>query len=204
MPYAVAIDSIYFSKSLFSGEKVTTVRILDPPFIVNYYRLVYFINKIQQKIFYILDDGLFREPLSGTRYSQEGAISSWRKAILCRFGLSRLIMVSMSIFGLPEVTKGNRPLRPIPYLTFQMGHWAISMPAPFVKSRPGLTNKQKEYISYTQGNPLNLSIGKQSKLRRVKKKLIKIYETTMRKSFSHRRMIIGSPIWQIKNKIINR
>jgi len=60
MPYAVAIDSIYFSKSLFSGEEVTTVRILDPPFIVNYYRLVYFINKVQQKVFYILDDDLFQ------------------------------------------------------------------------------------------------------------------------------------------------
>jgi len=27
------------------------------------------------------------------------------------------------------------------------------------------------------------------------------YETTMRKSFSHRRMIIGSSIWQLKNKL---
>ena len=60
MPYAVAIDSIYFSTSLFSGEKVTTVRILDPPFVVNYYRLVYFINKVQQKVFYVLDDDLFQ------------------------------------------------------------------------------------------------------------------------------------------------
>ena len=62
MPYAVAIDSIYFPK-VYLAEEVTTVRILDPPFIVNYYRLVYFINKIQQKIFYILDDGL-----SGSHY----------------------------------------------------------------------------------------------------------------------------------------
>lgn len=60
MPYAVAIDSIYFSKSLFSGEDVTTVRILDPPFVVNYYRFIYFINKVQQKVFYVLDDELFQ------------------------------------------------------------------------------------------------------------------------------------------------
>ncbi|MCK9413679.1 MAG: DUF4249 domain-containing protein [Prolixibacteraceae bacterium] len=60
MPLAVPIDSIYFSSSLFSGEKMTTVRILDPPFIVNYYRLVYFINKVRQKAFYVLDDDLFQ------------------------------------------------------------------------------------------------------------------------------------------------
>src|SRR5665647_59788 len=39
MPYAVAMDSIFFSTSLFSGEKVTTISFLDPPFTVNYYRL---------------------------------------------------------------------------------------------------------------------------------------------------------------------
>jgi hypothetical protein len=60
MPPAVAIDSIYFSSSLFSGEMITTVRLLDPPFIANYYRLVYFINRVQQKAFYVLDDELFQ------------------------------------------------------------------------------------------------------------------------------------------------
>ena len=60
MPYAVAMDSIYFSKSLFSGEKLTTIRLLDPPFTVNYYRFVYFINNVQQKVFYVLDDELFQ------------------------------------------------------------------------------------------------------------------------------------------------
>src|SRR5665647_2981978 len=34
MPYAVAMDSIFFSTSLFSGEKVTTIGFLDPPFTV--------------------------------------------------------------------------------------------------------------------------------------------------------------------------
>ena len=29
-------------------------------------------------------------------------------------------------------------------------------------------------------------------------------ETTMSKSSTHKRMIIGSSIWQLKNKIINR
>lgn len=60
MPYAVPMDSIYFSKSLFSGEKLTTIRLLDPPFTVNYYRFVYFINNVQQKVFYVLDDELFQ------------------------------------------------------------------------------------------------------------------------------------------------
>jgi len=60
MPYAVAMDSIYFSSSLFSGEKITTIRLLDPPFTVNYYRFIYFINNVQQKVFYVLDDELFQ------------------------------------------------------------------------------------------------------------------------------------------------
>ena len=60
MPYPVEMDSIYFSASPFSGDKVTTVRFTDPPFTVNYYRLVYFVNKKQQKPFYILDDELYQ------------------------------------------------------------------------------------------------------------------------------------------------
>ncbi len=60
MPYAVAMDSIYFSSSMFSGEKLTTVRFLDPPFTVNYYRFLYFINNVQQKVFYVLNDDLFQ------------------------------------------------------------------------------------------------------------------------------------------------
>jgi len=60
MPYAVNPDSIYFSSSLFSGEKVTIVRFNDPQVFTNYYHLIYFINNIQQKEFYILDDELFQ------------------------------------------------------------------------------------------------------------------------------------------------
>jgi hypothetical protein len=60
MPYAVRMDSIYFALSPFSGEKTTTVRFSDPPFTVNFYRLVYFINAVQQKEFYMMDDELFQ------------------------------------------------------------------------------------------------------------------------------------------------
>ncbi len=60
MPYAVKIDSLYFAVSPFSGEKVTTIKFNDPPYSVNFYRIVYYINTIQQKEFYILDDDLFQ------------------------------------------------------------------------------------------------------------------------------------------------
>jgi hypothetical protein len=60
MPNAVGIDSIYFAVSPMSGEKATTIRFNDPPFTNNYYRLVYFINNVQQKPFYIFDDELFQ------------------------------------------------------------------------------------------------------------------------------------------------
>lgn len=60
MPYAVNMDSIYFASSLFRGDKVTTVRFSDPPYTNDYYRLVYFINKVQQKEFYVFNDELFQ------------------------------------------------------------------------------------------------------------------------------------------------
>lgn len=60
MPYPVQPDSIYCGVNPFSGEKVTTIRFMDPPAVSNYYRLVYFINNIQQKNFYTLDDELFQ------------------------------------------------------------------------------------------------------------------------------------------------
>ncbi len=60
MPYAVAMDSIYFASSPISGEKGTMVHFLDPPFAKNYYRLVYFINSVQQKIYYVIEDELFQ------------------------------------------------------------------------------------------------------------------------------------------------
>jgi hypothetical protein len=56
MPYAVSMDSIYFSNSPFSGDKVTTVRFRDPPFTTNYYRMIYFINNVMQKQFYVVSD----------------------------------------------------------------------------------------------------------------------------------------------------
>ena len=59
MPYAVGIDSIYFATSPFSGEVQTAISFRDPIFSVDYYRMVYFINKIQQKPFYVIDDELF-------------------------------------------------------------------------------------------------------------------------------------------------
>jgi hypothetical protein len=67
MPFPVQMDSIYFSASPFSGDKVTTVRFTDPPFTLNYYRLVYFINNQQQKAFYILNDELYQG--ASIRYS---------------------------------------------------------------------------------------------------------------------------------------
>ena len=60
MPPAVSIDSLIFAASPFSGEKAATIRFSDPPFAVNFYRLVYFVNNVQQKEFYILDDELFQ------------------------------------------------------------------------------------------------------------------------------------------------
>jgi len=59
MPYAVSMDSIYFTTSPFSGELQTTVSFRDPIFSTDYYRLVYFINKTEQKSFYVIDDELF-------------------------------------------------------------------------------------------------------------------------------------------------
>lgn len=60
MPPAVAIDSLTFASSPFSGEKAATIRFSDPPFAVNFYRLIYFVNNVQQKEFYIIDDELFQ------------------------------------------------------------------------------------------------------------------------------------------------
>lgn len=60
MPPAVSIDSLIFASSPFSGEKAATIRFSDPPFAVNFYRLIYFVNNVQQKEFYILDDEIFQ------------------------------------------------------------------------------------------------------------------------------------------------
>lgn len=60
MPHAVGMDSIYFSPSPFGGETVTVIRFNDSPYSADYYRMVYFINKVQQKEFYVLDDELLQ------------------------------------------------------------------------------------------------------------------------------------------------
>lgn len=60
MPYAVKPDSIYFSVSPFSGDKVTTVKCTDPPLVKNYYRFIYIVNNVQIKTIYVLDDELFQ------------------------------------------------------------------------------------------------------------------------------------------------
>ncbi|MEI6863614.1 MAG: DUF4249 domain-containing protein [Candidatus Omnitrophota bacterium] len=60
MPQAVFIDSLYFATNQFSGEKAATIRFNDPPNFVNFYRLVYFVNSVQQRQFYILDDELYQ------------------------------------------------------------------------------------------------------------------------------------------------
>jgi hypothetical protein len=60
MPTGVAIDTIYFSKSPFSGDKITTIKFQDPPFSKNYYRIIYFVNDVQQKEFYVLSDEIFQ------------------------------------------------------------------------------------------------------------------------------------------------
>jgi hypothetical protein len=60
MPQGVQIDTIYFSKSPFSGDKITTIKFNDPPNTKNYYRIIYFVNDIQQKEFYVLSDEIFQ------------------------------------------------------------------------------------------------------------------------------------------------
>lgn len=60
MPPPVNMDSIFFSMSPFSGEKVTIIQFRDPPLTANFYRLVYFINNVQQKRFYVLNDEFFQ------------------------------------------------------------------------------------------------------------------------------------------------
>jgi hypothetical protein len=67
MPYVVKPDSIYFSVSPFSGDKVTTIKFTDPPLTKNYYRLIYIVNNVQINAIYLLDDELFQG--SVIRYS---------------------------------------------------------------------------------------------------------------------------------------
>lgn len=58
MPYAVEIASIYFQNSLFGKNKYPAINFVDPANINNYYRLIYFINNIQQQDINVTDDRL--------------------------------------------------------------------------------------------------------------------------------------------------
>lgn len=60
MPPPVDIDSIYFSKSPYTGYKIPTIKFNDPPGMKNYYRVVYFINDTRQEEFYVLNDDIFQ------------------------------------------------------------------------------------------------------------------------------------------------
>ena len=58
MPVVVAIASLYFQKSIFGGNIFPSITFSDPANISNYYRLVYYINNIQQNDINVTDDKL--------------------------------------------------------------------------------------------------------------------------------------------------
>jgi hypothetical protein len=60
MPDAVEIDSIYTEHSIFRNEEQVTIDFSDPANIDNYYRLIKFINNIQQDQFYVISDKLYQ------------------------------------------------------------------------------------------------------------------------------------------------
>jgi len=60
MPKPVSIDSIYYTKSPFGKDEQLTVKFLDPADTINYYRLVEFINGVQQDRFSIAGDRLYQ------------------------------------------------------------------------------------------------------------------------------------------------
>lgn len=59
MPSPIDIDSVYVEKAIFGDGKQVSVMFQDPPNIVNYYRLVEFINNVQQPEFYSMSDKNF-------------------------------------------------------------------------------------------------------------------------------------------------
>jgi hypothetical protein len=72
MPYAVDINFIYMENSLFGNEKQVTIDFTDPANIDNYYRLIEFINNIQQDQFYTGSDKLYQgEEISYSIMSQD-------------------------------------------------------------------------------------------------------------------------------------
>jgi hypothetical protein len=60
MPDPVSIDSIYYTKNPIGKDKVLTVKFLDPADSTNYYRLVEFINGVQQQRFSVASDRLYQ------------------------------------------------------------------------------------------------------------------------------------------------
>jgi hypothetical protein len=60
MPPPVRMDSIYFSRSIFGNEEQITVDFVDPSNTDNYYRLIGFINDLQESDISILSDQLFQ------------------------------------------------------------------------------------------------------------------------------------------------
>jgi len=65
MPNAVAIDSIYFEKSLFGQEKLITIDFKDPTNSTNFYRFIQFINNAELSQFNVMDD----KYINGKEYS---------------------------------------------------------------------------------------------------------------------------------------
>ena len=60
MPEAVPINRIYFKKSVFENKLYPTIDFNDPESIDNYYRLIYFINGVQQDDINVLDDEIYK------------------------------------------------------------------------------------------------------------------------------------------------
>jgi hypothetical protein len=60
MPDAVEINSIYIENSLFGNEKQVTLDFSDPANIDNYYRLIEYVNNIQQDQIYAVSDKLYQ------------------------------------------------------------------------------------------------------------------------------------------------
>ena len=59
LPEALEIDSIYVEKTMFGNEKQITIDFTDPANIDNYYRLIEFVNNIQQDQIYVTSDKLY-------------------------------------------------------------------------------------------------------------------------------------------------
>ena len=72
LPDAVEINSIYMEKSRFGNEEQITIDFTDPANIDNYYRLIEFVNNIQQDQFYASSDKLYQgEEISYSIMSQD-------------------------------------------------------------------------------------------------------------------------------------